>query len=170
MLYKVDAGSVVGTHPVSTMPVDASGHYWVVGPYHTRTISRMTRVAYSRARNSPRHTADPYPSPIHMMTRMDASGQEWFSDVGEDLYLRDFIFHTRMQTARRMSERSARFPRHDRVLDRLMEEGTFDRSDRDIQNPSDELAMAHSAAMVQRLLMRIEALEGDIRISRISPA
>ena len=37
-----------------------------------------------------------------------------------------------------------------------MEEGTFDCRDPDMPDAREELAMAHSSAMVQRLLMRIE--------------
>ena len=44
-----------------------------------------------------------------------------------------------------------------------MEEGTFDRRDPDAPDVMEELAMAHSSAMAQRLLMRIEKLEKQVR-------
>ena len=96
------------------------------------------------------------------MVRMDVEGEEWYSSAGEDLYLKDFIFQARMQTAHRAAQRWERFPRHDRVLDRLIEEGTFDCQSPDTPDAREELAMSHSAAMVQRLLMRIEFLEADV--------
>ena len=43
-----------------------------------------------------------------------------------------------------------------------MEEGTFDHRDPDVPDAQEELAMAHSSAMVQRLLMRIERIEREV--------
>ena len=67
-----------------------------------------------------------------------------------------------MQTARRMQQRVERFPDRDRVLEHLMEEGTFDRCDPYMPDVREELAMAHSSAMVQCLLMRIERVEREV--------
>ena len=62
---------------------------------------------------------------------MDSNADEsWFKDAGEELHTSDFILLTRMQTARRMSQRASRFPGRDMVLERLMAEGTFDRRNR----------------------------------------
>jgi hypothetical protein len=63
-----------------------------------------------------------------------------------------------------MSERSQQFPNQDPVLERLLEEGIFDRSDPDLPDAREAAAMGHSAAMVQRLLMRIESLESEVRV------
>ena len=38
-------------------------------------------------------------------------------------------------------------------------EGIFDREEPNMRSAAEEMSMAHSAAMVQRLLMRIESLE-----------
>src|SRR5882762_349388 len=73
-----------------------------------------------------------------------------------------------MQTARRMEERSHRFPRRDRVLDRLIVEGTFDHVAPDYSSFAEEMAMHHSSAMVQRLLMRIECMESEVRLLCVS--
>jgi hypothetical protein len=97
-----------------------------------------------------------------MMLRMDASGEDWFRDDGQDLHLSDFVFISRMQTARRLSQRIERFPGRDLVLDRLMQEGTFDRRESSSLHAGEEFAMNQASAMVQRLLMRVEALEGDV--------
>jgi hypothetical protein len=51
------------------------------------------------------------------------------------------------------------------VLDRLIEEGTFDCHGVTTLNASEEVAMQHSSAMVQRLLMRVECLESTVRSS-----
>src|SRR5882762_5051116 len=67
-----------------------------------------------------------------------------------------------MQTACRMEDRSCRFPNRDRVLDRLIAEGTFDRMAPDYSNFAEEMAMHHSSAMVQRVLMRVEYLESEV--------
>ena len=99
---------------------------------------------------------------------MDARGQAWYGDVGEDLHQRDFIWLTRMQLARRMSERIRRFPGRDLVLDRLLEEGVLDRRDPDVSDAREELAMGYAASMVQRLLMRVENLERGVCCNFIS--
>ena len=144
------------------MPVDHSGRFQVTGVYRGRTISCMTRSSYSRTRTSPRSNPVPYPTCEEIMVHMDMEGEEWYSSAGEDLYLKDFIFQARMQTARHATQRWERFPRRDRVLDCLIEEGTFDCQSLDAPDARKELAMSHSAAMVQRLLMRIECLEADV--------
>jgi hypothetical protein len=96
---------------------------------------------------------------------MDADGKSWYQHAGEDLYLHDLLFQARIQTARRASQRVRRFPLRDRVLDRLIEEGTFDRRGVTTPNTSEEVAMQHSSAMVQRLLMRVEHLESAVCLS-----
>ena len=53
----------------------------------------------------------------------------------------------------------------DRVLDLLLAEGIFDREEPDMRSAAEEMSMAHSAAMVQRLLMRIESLKHQVRLS-----
>jgi hypothetical protein len=144
------------------MPRDDRNRYWIRGAFQTRSISRMTTTLYSRARNSTRTSPLSYPTPEEIVDRMDVEGNTWYVDVGEDLFLRDFVWQARMQTARRQEERSRRFPGRDRVLERLITEGTFDRQDPDSLVTSEEFAMAHASAMTQRLLMRIEFLEGEV--------
>jgi hypothetical protein len=141
----------------TTMPLDQQQCYWVAGTYSRRSITRMTRSSYSRARNS----RLPYPTPTEIVVRADAEGQEWYHDPVYDLHLRDFVWYTRMQTARCMIDRESRVSNVDRVLNRLIQEGTFDRREPDVPVTM-EFAMAHSSAMVQRLLMRIESLESEV--------
>ena len=45
------------------------------------------------------------------------------------------------------------------MLERLLEEGTFNHVEPNIPNAVEEFCMAHSAAIGQRLLVRIEGLE-----------
>ena len=52
-----------------------------------------------------------------------------------------------------------------RVLDRLLVEGIYDREEPNMRSAAKEMSMAHSAAMVQRLLMRIESLEHRVRLT-----
>ena len=96
------------------------------------------------------------------MDQVDSPSYSWYHNEGQDLHQRDFLFLARIQTARRMQQRVERFPDRDRVLERLMEEGTFDRRDPNMPDVREELAMAHSSAMVQRLLMRIERIEREV--------
>ena len=57
-----------------------------------------------------------------------------------------------------MRDRGTQVRNIDRVLDRLLVEGIFNREEPNM-SAVEEMSMAHSAAMVQRLLMRIESLE-----------
>ena len=118
----------------------------------------MSRQVYPHSRSS----IVEYATVENMMERVDGIGNAWYNTPADDLYLRDFVFFTRMQTARRMTDRYRRFPKRDKVLNRLMEEGTFDRRDPDYPNTQEQFAMAYSASMVQRLLVRIEHLESEV--------
>ena len=143
------------------MPHDERNRYWVAGAFSDRTISRSTRSTYPRARDSSRANNIPYPRPEMIIRRVDSS-DTWYLHAGNDLFLRDLVFQARMQTGRRLTDRTTRFPQRDRVLERLLVEGTFDREDPDIPDSREELAMNYLAALVQRLLMRIESLEADV--------
>ena len=66
--------------------------------------------------------------------------------------------------ARRMRDRGTRVRNIDRILDRLLVEGIFNREEPNMRSAAEEMSMAHSAAMVQRLLMRIESLEHRVRL------
>ena len=90
---------------------------------------------------------------------MDEDNDQWYHNMGADLHPRDFMFQACIQTARRLSQRAIHFPSHDMVLERLLEEGTFNREAPELQSHSEEYVMAHSSAMVNCLLMRIETLE-----------
>ena len=68
------------------------------------------------------------------MERVDGVGNAWYNTPADDLYLHNFVFFTRMQTTRHMMDRYRHFPKRDKVLDRLMEEGTFDCRDPDYPN------------------------------------
>ena len=147
------------------MPIDNSGKYWVRGGFQERVISCMSRTTYSRARNSTRLYPQPYPTFEQLVTRMDSNVDEsWFKDAGEELHTSDFILLTRMQTARRMSQRASRFPGRDMVLERLMAEGTFDRREPNVLHTAEAFAMQHASAMVNRVLMWVEHLESEVSI------
>ena len=118
----------------------------------------MSRQVYPHSRSS----IVEYATVENMMERVDGVGNAWYNTLADDLYLRDFVFFTRMQTVCRMMDHYRCFPKRDKVLDRLMEEGTFDRKDPDFPNTQEQFAMAYSASMVHRLLVRIEHLESEV--------
>ena len=149
------------------MPRDNLNCYYVPGGYGQRTITHMSRMAYSRSANSTAMYARPYVTADSLIQRVDGQGEDWYHDKAHDLHLRDFIWFTRMQTAQRMRDRGTRVRNIDRVLDRLLVEGIFDREEPNMRSAAEEMSMAHSAAMVQRLLMRIESLEH--RVCLLSP-
>ena len=123
-------------------------------------------MTHTRAANSMCMYPRPYPTAHSLIERVDEAGDGWYSDCADDLHLRDFIWFARMQTAHRMSI-NGRQPRGgDQVLERLLEEGTFDRVEPNIPNAVEEFCMAHSAAIGQRLLVRIEGLEQRVSQSQ----
>src|SRR5882762_12033326 len=135
------------------MPQDLRNRYFVPGVYNDRVISCTTRYTHPRTHNSTRSAPIPYPTPEAMMAHVDAPmGNAWYRDPADDLFLQDFLFHMRMQTARWIEDQSHRFPNHDRVLDQLIAEGPFDCVAPNSPNIPEEMAMHHSSAMVQRLL------------------
>ena len=144
------------------MPRDIQGKYYVTGDFGEHRISRMTRSIPTRARNSTRLYPIPYRSPSDIIERVDGPGQSWYQEEARDLHLRDFVWHTSMQTARRLQDRVSRFSNRDRVLERLLAEGIFDREEPNTPDARESFAMAHSSSMVQRLLMRIETLESEV--------
>ena len=169
MVYKRNNTLEQGPHTqppssVFTMPRDLQGRYWAHGNFHSRVITRMSTANHPRARGMTRFSPTPYPSADSIIARMDEDNDTWYHDTGADLHPRDFIFQARIQTARRLSQRAVRFPSRDRVLERLLEEGTFDREAPELQSHSEEYAMAHASAMVNRLLMHIETLESQVSI------
>ena len=48
--------------------------------------------------------------------------EKWYSSVGEDLHLKDFIFQAWMHTAHCATQRWTHFPEHDHILDYLIKE------------------------------------------------
>ena len=144
------------------MPCDIQGKYYVTGDFGERRISRMTCSIPNCTQNSTHLYPTPYRSPTEIMERVDGPGQSWYQEEARDLHLRDFVWHTYMQTARRLQDCTERFSNHDRVLECLLAEGTFDREEPNTPDAQEEFAMAHSSAMVQRLLMRIKQLETEV--------
>ena len=124
-------------------------------------------MSHTRAANSSRMYPHPYPSALSLIKRIDQAGDGWYGDCTDDLHLRDFIWFARMQTACRISI-SGRQPRgRDQVLEQLLEEGTFDRVEPNVPNVVEEFCMAHSAAIGQRLLVRIEGLERRVHLPQV---
>ena len=111
------------------MPHDIKGKYWVQGPYQQQTISRMSCQVYLHLPSS----IIEYATIENMIERVDTIGNTWYNTM-DNLGLHDFVFFTRMQTACCMTERYWYFPCRDKVLDCLMEEGTFDCCDPDYPN------------------------------------
>ena len=64
-----------------------------------------------------------------------------------------------------MRDRGTRVRNIDQVLDWLLVEGVFDQEEPNMRSAAEEMSMVHSAAIVQRLLMRIESLEHWVYLS-----
>ena len=106
----------------------------------------------------------PYATTDSLIQRVDQQGEDWYHDEANDLHLRDFIWFAQMQTTWRMRDRGTRVRNIDQVLDWLLVEGIFDREEPNMRSAAEEMSMVHSAAMVQRLLMRIESLKHRVRL------
>ena len=98
------------------------------------------------------------------------SGEEWYTHAGRDLHLVDLLFQARIQTTCQMSQRVDRFPNRDRVLERLMAEGLFDRCEPDHEHIAEMRADWLSVALTERVLERVENVEGQVQISLSSDA
>ena len=146
------------------MPRNNLNRYYMPGGYSQRTITHMSRMAYARSANSTAMYARPYATADSLIQRVDGQGEDWYHDEANDLHLRDFIWFAQMQTACRMQDRGTRVRNIDRVLNQLLVEGIFDREEPNMRSAAEEMSMAHSAAMVQRLLMRIKSLEHRVRL------
>ena len=90
------------------------------------------------------------------------SEEDWYTHAGRDLHLVDLLFQARIQTARRMSQRVDRFPNRDRVLEHLMAEGLFNRREPDHKHIAEMRANWLSVALTERVLERVENVEGRV--------
>ena len=103
-----------------------------------------------------------YATADSLIQRVNQQGEDWYHNEANDVHLCDFIWFAWMQTARRMRDQGTQVRNIDQVLDRLLVEGIFDREEPNMRSAAEEMSMAHSAAMVQRLLMRIESLKHQV--------
>jgi hypothetical protein len=148
------------SHLIIIMPLDRN-HKYSTPEGLGRTLSRPSSISYPRARGSTRFGPRPYPSLRQIAARIDANDarESWYDHTGDDLHFRDFGFQARIQVARRLNQRADRGIGRDRILERLLVEGTFDREESQVVNVSEEYAMQHSSAIGLRLLARVEDLE-----------
>ena len=144
------------------MPFE-NNQYFARGAFQHRVITRHSLASYDRARDSTRMYPRPYPSPATIALRMETA-EDWYNDAGRDLHLVDLLFQSRIQTARRMSQRVDRFPNRDRVLERLMAEGLFNRREPDHEHIAEMRANWLSVALTERVLERVENVEGRVWI------
>ena len=125
----------------------------------------MSRMAYLHLVNSTAMYTHPYTTTNFLIQRIDQQGENWYHDEANNLHLHDFIWFARMQSACRMGDRETRVRNIDQILDQLLVEGVFDWEEPNMRSAVEEMSMAHSAAMAQRLLMRIESLEHCVHLS-----
>ena len=125
----------------------------------------MSWMAYSCSANSMAMYAHPYATADSLIQRVNQQGEDWYHNEANDCHLWDFIWFAQMQTAQRMRNQGTRVRNIDQVLDRLLVEGVFDQEKPNMRSAAKEMSMVHSAAMVQRLLMRIESLKHQVCLS-----
>ena len=142
------------------MPFE-NNSYFARGTFQHRTITRQSLAVYDRAWDSTRQYPRPYPSPATIVLRMETA-DDWYNDAGRNLHLVDLLFQSRIQTARRMSQRVDRFPNRDRVLERLMSEGLFNCREPDHEHIAEMQANWLSMALTERVLEQVENVEGRV--------
>ena len=132
------------------MPFE-NNQYFTRGAFQHHIITHHSLASYDRARDSTRLYPRPYPSPATIALHME-SGEEWYTHAGHDLHLVDLLFQAHIQTTRRMSQRVDCFPNWDRVLERLMAEGLFNRREPDHEHIAEMQANWLSVALTERVL------------------
>ena len=142
------------------MPFE-NNSYFACGAFQHRVITCRSLASYDRARDSTRLYPHPYPSPATITLRME-TGEDWYNDTGCDLHLVDLLFQSHIQTAHQMSQWVDHFPNQDRVLERLMAEGLFDRREPDHEHIAEMRANWLSVALTERVLERVENVEGQV--------
>ena len=141
------------------MPFE-NNSYFARGTFQHCVITRQSLASYDQARDSTRLYPHSYPSPAAITLRMEGDG-DWYNHAGRDLHLVNLLFQSRIQTARRMSQCVDRFPNQDRVLERLMAEGLFNRREPDHVH----IAEVRANWLLVALTERVENVEGRVRIS-----
>ena len=147
------------------MPFE-NNSYFARGTLQHRVITRQSLASYDRARDSTRLYPHPYSLPATITLHMEGDG-DWYNHPGRDLHLVDLLFQSRIQTARHMSQHVDRFPNQDRVLEQLMTEGLFDHREPDPVHIAEVRANWLSVALTERVLERVENVEGRVWISFI---
>ena len=127
------------------MPFE-NNSYFARGTFQHRVITHQSLASYDRARDSTRQYPCPYPSPATIALHMEVNN-DWYNDAGRDLHLVDLLFQSRIQTTRRMSQWVDHFPNRDRVLERLMAEGLFNRREPDHEHITEMWANWLSVAL-----------------------
>ena len=140
------------------MPFE-NNSYFARGAFQHRIITCRSLASYDRAWDSTQLYPCPYPSPATIALRME-TGEDWYNDAGCNLHLVDLLFQSRIQTTRWMSQRVDRFSNQDRVLERLMAEGLFDRREPDHEHIAEMWANWLSVALTERVLEQVENVEG----------
>ena len=151
--------------PSIDMPFE-NNSYFARGTFQHRVITRQSLASYDRARDSTHLYPRPYPSPAAIALRMEGDG-DWYNHTGCDLHLVDLLFQSQIQTAHCMSQHVDRFPNRDWVLEWLMVEGLFDRREPDHIHIAEVRANWLSVALTERVLERVENVEGWVHISFI---
>ena len=135
--------------------------YFAHGAFQHCIITRRSLTSYDQARDLTWQYPRPYPSPATITLRMEV-GEDWYNDARHDLHLVDLLFQSRIQTARQMSQWVDHFPNRDRVLERLMAEGLFNRREPDHEHIAEMRANWLSVALTERVLEHVENVEGRV--------
>ena len=149
------------------MPFE-NNSYFACGTFQHRVITCQSLASYDWARDSTCQYPCPYPSPAAITLCMEGDG-DWYNHAGRDLHLIDLLFQSCIQTARRMSQCVDRFPNRDWVLEQLMAEGLFDHREPDHVHIVEMRANWLSVALTERVLERVENVEGRVSSSFLVP-
>jgi len=138
---------------------------------HEVSVSRTNQGRYP---HSCANVLDKYPKNADIIDRLDGPGDGYINNPMLDLYNKDFLWGTSIQTARLQNDRRVLHPKRDRVLDRLITMGVRNVDERYEPGMSTRgrsvptsLEMRHASSIGSWLLSRIDVLEKEVRASNV---
>ena len=97
--------------------------------YHIHEVS-VSHTAQGRFPHSRTNVLMPYPKNATIIDRLDGEGTGYIDNPMLDLYNKDFLWGTAIQTARLQNDQRVLHPKRDKVLDRLITMGVWNVDER----------------------------------------
>jgi len=136
--------------------------------YHIHEVS-VSCTDHGRYPHSRDNVIDPYPKSTTIIDCLDGEGQGYIDNPMPDLYNKDFLWGTAIQTAWLQNDQRVLHLKRDRVLDRLITMGVRNINERYEPGMSTRgrsiptsLEMRHVSSIGSQLLSHINILEKEV--------